>query len=92
MVHIYSYDDEILIEQYFVSLIFDKAEVEGLIVEHLSADYPEHIYKARIDEDVFPAVDFTFFNDDDRHNIMNDLMYLHNLEPIKIKFINNEDK
>lgn len=90
MLHIYTDGDDILVEQYFVTLTFDRAEVEQLIINKLFHDYTEHIYKIEDEEGQSYETSFTFYNDDERFHVINDLMYYHQLEPIKIKFINNE--
>ena len=77
MLHIYAYEDEILVEQYFVTLVFDKAEVEDLIVEHCGEMFFEHIYRTNVDGDIFFTID---------------LMYDYSIKPNKIKFISDEHK
>lgn len=92
MLHIYTYEDEILVEQYFVTLVFDKAEVEDLIVKHCGEMFFEHIYRTNVDGDIFFTIDFSLLNDNERYDAIHTLMYDYSIKPNQIKFISDEHK
>jgi len=86
------HDEQIEIEQYFVTLFFDREEVESMIMQHYQHYYSEYVFRQVDEEGASFTTDFTFYKDTEKHDVINDLMYYHNLKPIRIKLIENENK
>lgn len=86
------HDDKVEIEQYFVTLFFDRYEIENGIYSHLSHEFSDKFIRQVSDEGAYFTTDLTLFSDEEIHDAINDLMYYHQLKPIQIKFINNEHK
>jgi len=92
MITILVHDHEIEVEQYFVTLFFDREEIESMIMEHYSMEYSDNIFRVVDEEGASYKTDFRIYNDIERHDVINDLMYYHNLKPTRIKLIENENK
>lgn len=88
MVH----DEQIEIEQYFVTLFFDREEVESMIMQYYQQYYSEYVFRVVDEEGASFKTDFTFYKDTERHDVINDLMYYHKLKPTRIKLVENENK
>ena len=86
------HDEQIEIEQYFVTLFFDREEVESMIMQHYQHEYSDHVFRQVDEEGATFTTDFSLYNDIERHDVINDLMYYHNLKPTRIKLIENENK
>ena len=92
MITILVEDKDIVVEQYFVTLFFDREEVESMIMKHYNIEYCDHVFRVVDEEGASYKTDFTIYNDIERHDVINDLMYYHNLKPSRIKLIENENK
>jgi len=92
MITILVNDHEIEVEQYFVTLFFDRQEVESMIMEHYRDEYSDHIFRVVDEEGASYKTDLRIYNDIERHDVINDLMYYHDLKPSRIKLIENENK
>lgn len=92
MLSIIIHDEQIEIEQYFVTLFFDREEVESMIMQHYQHEYSDHVFRQVDEEGATFTTDFSLYNDIERHDVINDLMYYHNLKPTRIKLIENENK
>ena len=92
MITMLVHDHEIEVEQYFVTLFFDREEVESMIMEHYRDEYSDHVFRVVDEEGASYKTDFTIYNDIERYDVINDLMYYHNLKPTRIKLIENENK
>jgi hypothetical protein len=92
MITILVNDHEIEVEQYFVTLFFDREEVESMIMEHYRDEYSDHIFRVVDEEGASYKTDFIIYNDIERHDVINDLMYYHDLKPTRIKLVENENK
>jgi len=92
MITILVHDHEIEVEQYFVTLFFDREEIESMIMEHYSMEYSDNIFRVVDEEGASYKTDFRIYNDIERHDVINDLMYYHNLKPTRIKLVENENK
>ena len=92
MITILVHDQEIEVEQYFVTLFFDREEVEYMIMEHYRDEYCDHIFRVVDEEGASYKTDFRIYNDIERYDVINDLMYYHDLKPTRIKLIENENK
>ena len=86
------HDEQIEIEQYFVTLFFDREEVESMIMQHYQHEYSDHVFRQVDEEGATFTTDFSLYNDIERHDVINDLMYYHALKPTRIKLIENENK
>lgn len=92
MISIYIENDEIVVEQYFVTLCFDKEEVESLIMEYYRDEYQHNVRRMVAPEGAYFDTEFSLYNDLEQHDILNDLMMYHSLKPTRIKLIENENK
>jgi hypothetical protein len=92
MLSIIIHDEQIEIEQYFVTLFFDREEVESMIMQHYQHEYSDHVFRQVDEEGATFTTDFSLYNDIERHDVINDLMYYHQLKPTRIKLIENENK
>jgi len=92
MITILVHEKEIEVEQYFVTLFFDREEVESMIMEHYRDEYSDNIFRVVDEEGASYKTDFRIYNDIERHDVINDLMYYHDLKPTRIKLIENENK
>ena len=92
MITILVHDHEIEVEQYFVTLFYDREEIESMIMEHYRDEYSDHVFKVVDEEGASYQTDLTIYNDIERHDVINDLMYYHDLKPTRIKLIENENK
>ena len=92
MITMLVHDHEIEVEQYFVTLFFDREEIESMIMDHYRDEYSDNIFRVVDEEGASYKTDFIIYNDIERHDVINDLMYYHNLKPTRIKLIENENK
>ena len=92
MITILVEDKNVVVEQYFVTLIFDREEIESMIMEHYRDEYCDNIFRVVDEEGASYKTDFRIYNDIERHDVINDLMYYHNLKPTRIKLVENENK
>ena len=92
MITILVENKDVVVEQYFVTLIFDREEIESMIMAHYQDEYSDHVYRHVDEEGASFTTDFLLYNDIERHDVINDLMYYHNLKPTKIKLVENENK
>jgi hypothetical protein len=92
MITILVHDQEIEVEQYFVTLFFDREEIESMIMEHYRDEYSDHIFRVVDEEGASYKTDLRIYNDIERHDVINDLMYYHDLKPSRIKILENENK
>ena len=92
MITMLVHDHEIEVEQYFVTLFFDREEVESMIMDHYRDEYSDNIFRVVDEEGASYKTDFIIYNDIERHDVINDLMYYHNLKPTRIKLVENENK
>ena len=92
MITMLVHDHEIEVEQYFVTLFFDREEVESMIMEHYRDEYSDNIFRVVDEEGASYKTDFIIYNDIEGCDVINDLMYYHNLKPTRIKLVENENK
>ena len=92
MITMLVHDHEIEVEQYFVTLFFDREEIESMIMDHYRDEYSDHVFRVVDEEGASYKTDFRIYNDIERHDVINDLMYYHDLKPTRIKLIENENK
>ena len=90
MISIYVENDEIVVEQYFITIFFDKDEVEDLIMQYYSDEYSHNVHRMVNDEGAYFGTEFSLYTDLEQHDIINDLMMYHKLEPTRIKLISEK--
>jgi len=50
------------------------------------------VFRVVDEEGASYKTDFIIYNDIERYDVINDLMYYHNLKPTRIKLVENENK
>jgi len=92
MITMLVHEHEIEVAQYFVTLFFDREEIESMIMDHYRDEYSDHVFRVVDEEGASYKTDFRIYNDIERYDVINDLMYYHDLKPTRIKLIENENK
>ena len=92
MITILVEDKDVVVQQYFVTLIFDREEIESMIMNYYRDEYSDHVFRVVDEEGASYKTDLRIYNDIERHDVINDLMYYHDLKPSRIKILENENK
>ena len=76
-------ETDIMVEEHFCRLFFDKFDITNAAIEHFSYELEDYIYRNR--EENISSVDWSLVPDELANDILIDLINYHDYYPYKIE-------